>query len=155
MEQGIVQDSAREMDAAIATRIEPLPNFFIVGAPKCATTSMDYYLGQHPEIFMCPSKEPHYFAEDLYPGDKRCPAERYFGFFEGAESEPILGESDAQARPSPLFAAADGCCEEGLHRFELALAAEDLGFLRVVGAGRFGSDCKRPLEEFRDFAGIV
>jgi hypothetical protein len=27
------------------------PNFFIVGAPKCGTTSLHYWLSQHPEIF--------------------------------------------------------------------------------------------------------
>ena len=42
-----------------------LPNLFIIGAPKCGTTSMAHYLGKHPNIFMCKEKEPHYFNEDL------------------------------------------------------------------------------------------
>ncbi len=41
------------------------PNFFIVGAPKSGTTSLWYYLKQHPEIFMCEPKEPHFFCKDL------------------------------------------------------------------------------------------
>lgn len=41
------------------------PNFFIVGAAKCGTTSMFEYLRQHPEIAMSTRKEPHYFAPDL------------------------------------------------------------------------------------------
>ena len=41
------------------------PDFFIVGAPKCGTTAMAAYLGQHPEIGMCPRKESHVFATDL------------------------------------------------------------------------------------------
>src|SRR6476620_1237476 len=40
------------------------PNLFILGAPKCGTTSMAYYLSQHPEIFVSPYKEPHYFNLD-------------------------------------------------------------------------------------------
>ena len=42
------------------------PDFFIVGAPKCGTTAMTDYLAQHPEIGMCPRKETHFFAGDLY-----------------------------------------------------------------------------------------
>ena len=40
------------------------PNLFILGAPKCGTTSIAYYLNQHPEIFVSPYKEPHYFNLD-------------------------------------------------------------------------------------------
>lgn len=38
------------------------PNFFIIGASKCGTTSLYHYLQQHPQIFMCSPKEPHYFV---------------------------------------------------------------------------------------------
>jgi len=44
-----------------------LPNFFIVGAPKAGTTSLWTYLDQHPQVFMCPLKEPSYFASELRP----------------------------------------------------------------------------------------
>jgi hypothetical protein len=37
------------------------PNLFIVGAAKCGTTSLYYYLSQHPEVFNCPVKEPNHF----------------------------------------------------------------------------------------------
>lgn len=39
-----------------------LPDFFLVGAPKSGTTSLYEYLGQHPQIFTPPIKEPHFFA---------------------------------------------------------------------------------------------
>ncbi len=39
-----------------------LPNFLIVGAQKAGTTSLYRYLGQHPQVFMSPVKEPQYFA---------------------------------------------------------------------------------------------
>jgi hypothetical protein len=42
-----------------------LPNFFIVGAPKCGTTALSVYLGAHPDVFMCVPKEPAYFALDF------------------------------------------------------------------------------------------
>lgn len=42
-----------------------IPNLFILGAPKCGTTSLAHYLGQHPDVCMSPVKEPHYFNFDL------------------------------------------------------------------------------------------
>jgi len=47
------------------------PNFFIVGAAKAGTTSLYSYLDKHPNVFMSPIKEPHYFSKDI-----RC---KYFG----------------------------------------------------------------------------
>ena len=40
------------------------PNFFILGAPKCGTTSLASWLSDHPHIFIPPIKEPHYFNTD-------------------------------------------------------------------------------------------
>lgn len=41
------------------------PNFFIIGAPKCGTTSLAAWLAEHPNIYMSPVKEPHFFCTDL------------------------------------------------------------------------------------------
>lgn len=41
------------------------PCFFILGAPKCGTTSLSYYLSEHPNIFISEKKEPNYFSTDL------------------------------------------------------------------------------------------
>jgi hypothetical protein len=41
------------------------PNLFIVGAPKCGTTSLHVYLSQHPRIFMSALKEPRFWSDDL------------------------------------------------------------------------------------------
>jgi len=40
------------------------PNFFIIGAPKCGTTSLANWLAQHPNVYFSPTKEPHYFNDD-------------------------------------------------------------------------------------------
>jgi Sulfotransferase family len=42
-----------------------LPNFFIVGAPKAGTTSLYWYLDQHPQVYMSPIKEPNFFASEI------------------------------------------------------------------------------------------
>jgi hypothetical protein len=41
------------------------PNFFIIGAPKCGTTSLAAWLAAHPAVYMPPLKEPAHFASDL------------------------------------------------------------------------------------------
>lgn len=40
-----------------------LPNFFIVGAAKAGTTSLHFYLDQHPDVFMAADKELHFFCD--------------------------------------------------------------------------------------------
>ncbi len=39
-----------------------LPNFLIIGAAKAGTSSLYYYLKQHPQIYMSPLNEPNFFA---------------------------------------------------------------------------------------------
>lgn len=39
-----------------------LPNFLIIGSAKGGTSSLHYYLRQHPQIFMPALKEPRFFA---------------------------------------------------------------------------------------------
>ncbi len=42
------------------------PTFLILGAAKSGTTALYHWLRQHPDIYMSPIKQPHYFA-DLQP----------------------------------------------------------------------------------------
>lgn len=37
-----------------------LPDFFIVGAPRCGTTALSRYISQHPEICLSRPKETHF-----------------------------------------------------------------------------------------------
>jgi len=77
------------------------PNFFIVGAPKSATTNMSYYLMQHPKVFMPEYLEPYYFARLDVPenyqrkivSDKK----EYLNLFRKATNYKAVGES------SPIY----------------------------------------------------
>lgn len=40
-----------------------LPNFVIIGSAKSGTTSLHYYLGQHPEISVSRTKEVNFFSD--------------------------------------------------------------------------------------------
>ena len=42
------------------------PNFFVLGAAKCGTTTLQEILAAHPQIFMTKQKEPHFFDFDTY-----------------------------------------------------------------------------------------
>ena len=70
------------------------PNFFIVGAPKCGTTALHAYLGQHPDVFMSDPKEPHFFGSDLDFRYRRRPSEaKYRGYFAHAGGRRRIGEA--------------------------------------------------------------
>jgi hypothetical protein len=43
------------------------PNFFAVGSVKAASTALNQYLRSHPQIYMSPLKEPHFFSKDVDP----------------------------------------------------------------------------------------
>ena len=52
----------RTNTASVSTTIKP--NFFIIGAPKCGTTSLAAWLAAHPQIYFSSVKEPHFFNTD-------------------------------------------------------------------------------------------
>jgi hypothetical protein len=72
----------------------PRPNFFIVGAPKCGTTSLYSYLWQHPEVFMPRRKELHFFSTDL-ERPNRITEKEYFELFSEAGDRRVIGEASA------------------------------------------------------------
>ncbi len=44
------------------TKTLKFPDFFVVGAPRCGTTSLCRYLSRNPRICFSRPKEPHYFS---------------------------------------------------------------------------------------------
>jgi hypothetical protein len=66
------------------------PDFFIVGAPKCGTTSLHSWIARHPELHM-PAKEPGFFSQDILPLGKTL--EGYLELFSGAKAGQLIGES--------------------------------------------------------------
>ncbi len=68
------------------------PDFFIVGAPKCGTTSLHYYLHQHPQVYMA-AKELHFFGQDFTYVDAPTPLTYYLSFFKDALATQLIGEA--------------------------------------------------------------
>lgn len=69
------------------------PNFFIIGAPKCGTTALAQWLGEHPNIFMSPVKEPHFYSTDLANQQTRTRAEYERLFKDVTEHHKAVGEA--------------------------------------------------------------
>lgn len=71
------------------------PNFFIIGAPKCGTTSLREYLSTHPQIFLSHVKGPKFFNVDF--GRNLIKTwDEYKALFEGSESYEAVGEATAE-----------------------------------------------------------
>ena len=87
------------------------PNFVVIGAPKSGTTSLFYYLRQHPDIYLPVKKELHYFSypriesHSQGPGDlvtlaELCSSkEEYRSHYRSVNDENAIGE----VSPSYLY----------------------------------------------------
>lgn len=64
------------------------PNFFIVGAPKCGTTSLCDSLRGHPDIFFSRVKEPDHFNAEQMAGHD----EYLRRHFSGVRGQKAIGE---------------------------------------------------------------
>ena len=76
------------------TRLQGFPDFFIIGAPRCGTTSLSRYVMRHPRVCFSRPKETHYFARlNGLPSEgdlKRDYIDRYFGHRTAGQS--LAGE---------------------------------------------------------------
>jgi hypothetical protein len=81
------------------------PNFFIIGAAKAGTSSLYRYIAQHPEVFMSPVKEPHFFSyreralfskgpgDDDRVRDATPDVHSYLRLFKDVKGEKAIGEA--------------------------------------------------------------
>jgi Sulfotransferase domain len=54
----------KSLDQAVPGATGALPNLIIIGAQKCGTSVLHYYLGLHPEVSMSRPKELNFFIEE-------------------------------------------------------------------------------------------
>ena len=75
--------------------MQVIPNTFIIGAPKCGTTSLYTYLSAHPGIFFAPIKEPKHWSPDIpNPAFLNKSLDEYLQLFRAARSQHrIVGEA--------------------------------------------------------------
>ena len=128
-----------------------LPNFIAVGAPRSGTTSLYYYLRQHPQVFLPSQKELHYFSYPQLmqrqggPGDRfvvagLCgEADAYASHYRRVKEEAVIGEIS----PSYLyFSDVAGRITEELGMVKILMILRNpmektfSQFMHMVGEGR-------------------
>lgn len=75
-----------------APTVTRLPDFLIIGAAKCGTTTLHQYLARHPQVGMPRKKEPEFFADKFHRGFGW-----YCGNFAHAQPGQVCGEA------SPIY----------------------------------------------------
>ena len=83
-----------------------LPDFVVIGAARCATTSLYEYLRQHPQVFMSPEKETDYFSLGDLPQDEVPPGASRYRARTRAEYEAqfaLAGDARAVGEASPTY----------------------------------------------------
>ncbi len=70
-----------------------IPNYLVIGASKCGTSSLCRLLGQHPDMFMSTPKEPNFFCYDhVYEKGWAW----YESLFDRADGKLAIGEGTTQ-----------------------------------------------------------
>jgi hypothetical protein len=117
-----------------------IPDFFVVGHPKCGTTALYEMLRLHPQVFMPDLKESWFFATELLrdlpsvsiaiPDGIPKTLGEYLALFDGAMPEQLAGEA------SPLYLwsrlAASGIAELQPDARIIAVFREPASFLRSL-----------------------
>ena len=85
------------------------PTFFVVGAPKAGTTSLYFYLNQHPEIYLPKVKEPHFFScpevlESYYQVRFITKEADYFALYSNHKHETVAGDMSPSYLSYPMVA---------------------------------------------------
>lgn len=109
-------DVTAQPAAAFPQPILNLPNFLIIGANKAGTSAIQYYLSQHPDIFMSTPKEPMFFTSLKLEATSIAEAElnmerpyvsfsldQYAELFQHA-AEPLRGEASTSYLANPSCA---------------------------------------------------
>lgn len=91
-----------------------MPNFLIIGAAKSGTGALHYYLKQHPQIYMSPVREPHFFALEGEPLNFQGPGDDetinqlaitaiadYLELYQDVSDEVAIGESSVSSLYKP------------------------------------------------------
>ncbi len=106
-----------------------LPNFIIAGNARCGTTSLYYYLSQHPEADI-PRKETFYFAREFY---KNIPNDGPPGYRD--KSRIIYSEKeydDFYKRCTRKAIGEVSTCFGYLHKSSVSLIKKKLGDVKII-----------------------
>ncbi len=90
----------RQMDKHQHTTLEVRPDFVIIGAMKCATSTIHDQLAHQPGISMSEPKEPNFFSDDAH---WRMGISWYESLFASMPSADLKGESSTHYTKLPTY----------------------------------------------------
>jgi hypothetical protein len=99
----------------------PLPDFFVIGAPKAGTTGLYAALARHPQLFLSPVKEPKFFLCDGPPPSQGGPGDAHSyreWVWRGDDYERLFDAAPAGSKKgeaTPLYLA-DPAAIDRIHR---------------------------------------
>jgi hypothetical protein len=96
-----------------------LPDFVIIGAMKCATSTLQAQLAHQPGVFMSTPKEPNYFSNDEIFAQGQ---DWYAGLFAAAAPGDLKGEASTHYTKLPTY-------PQTLARMQAALPAPKLVYM--------------------------
>jgi len=99
-----------------------LPDFLVIGAMKCATTSLCGQLAAHPEVFLSRPKEPDFFSRDAHYARG---LEHYGRLFEAADAAQVAGEGSTSYTKRGAFPDAAGRIAQALPDARLLYIVRD------------------------------
>ena len=77
-----------------------LPDFLIIGAMKCGTTTLQSQLARQPGLFMTTPKEPNFFSDDTVYAQGMA---WYQGRFQDAAQGDLIGEASTHYTKLPSY----------------------------------------------------
>ncbi len=136
-----------ETPGAVSAVSEPapgrLPDWIIIGAMKCATSSLHNYLAEHPAIATSTPKELNFFVEDRY---RELGIEWYREQFRTPSDALVAGESSVNYTKAHLFSGVAERVHRHLPDVKLVYILRDplerieSDWMHAVGAGRWRGD---------------
>jgi Sulfotransferase domain len=120
-----------EPSAAVRTSRRRVPDFFIVGHPKCGTTALYEMLRHHTQVYMPDVKEPDFFSTQ-WPTSDGPPGtlDAYLSLFDAAEPQQHIGEASVSYLTS--HTAANGIAAMQPAAQIIAILREPASFLRSL-----------------------
>jgi len=105
-----------------------LPDFLVIGAMKCGTTTLQEQLADQPGIFMSTPKEPNFFSDDAIHARGMA---WYESLFDAAPAGALKGEASTHYTKAPTYPACVDRLATALPHAKLVYVTRD-PFRRLV-----------------------
>jgi hypothetical protein len=127
-----------------------LPDFVVIGAMKCATTTLHEQLARQPGLFMSRLKEPNFFSDDdLYARGLGW----YIALFRDAGDHQLRGESSTHYTKLPTYPCTVERMVRVLSRVKLIYVMRHpidrlaSHYLHELSVGRISADLERAVDQ--------